>query len=219
MALKAVLFDMDGVIVDTEPLHKKAYHQVFHDLQIDVTPELYQSFTGSSTRKVCTVLKNHFDLSMHVDEISCLKRMYFKQYFDTDPEFDLLPGVRELFESYRKEGITLVLASSAAMNTINWVLAKFDIDSYFEAKVSGDELAESKPNPEIFNIAATLSGKDKSECLVIEDSTNGILAAHRAGIFCAAYRSLHSTGQDYQLAKLVVDDLRKLKPEFLQSYF
>lgn len=54
---------------------------------------------------------------------------------------------------------------------------------------------------------------------MIEDSTNGILAAHRAGIFCAAYRSLHSTGQDYQLANLVVDDLRKLKPEFLQSYF
>ncbi len=219
MALKAVLFDMDGVIVDTEPLHKKAYYQVFEDLKIEVTPELYESFTGFSTRKVCTTLKNHFDLPLEVDEISAQKRSYFKHYFDNDTEFDLLPGVRELFESYRQEGITLILASSASMNTINWVLEKFEIGFYFKAKVSGDELAESKPNPEIFNIAAQLSGKDKSECMVIEDSTNGILAAHRAGIFCAAYQSFHSKGQDYELANIVVDDLRKLKPELLETYF
>ena len=219
MALQAVLFDMDGVIVDTEPLHKKAYYQVFEDLKIDVTPELYESFTGFSTRKVCTTLKNHFDLPQEVDELSAQKRSYFKHYFDNDTEFDLLPGVRELFESYRQADITLILASSAAMNTINWVLEKFEIESYFKAKVSGDELAESKPNPEIFNIAAQLSGKDKSECMVIEDSTNGILAAHRAEIFCAAYQSFHSKGQNYELANIVVDDLRKLKPDLLETYF
>ena len=219
MALQAVLFDMDGVIVDTEPLHKKAYYQVFEDLKVNVTSELYESFTGFSTRKVCTTLKNRFDLPLEVDELSALKRSYFKHYFDNDTEFDLLPGVRELFESYRQADITLILASSAAMNTINWVLEKFEIGSYFKAKVSGDELAESKPNPEIFNIAAQLSGKDKSECMVIEDSTNGILAAHRAGIFCAAYQSFHSKGQNYELANIVVDDLRKLKPELLETYF
>lgn len=219
MSLKAVLFDMDGVIVDTEPLHRKAYFKTFEALGIEVSEELYSSFTGYSTKKTCETLIEKFGLSQSHEEITEMKRGYFKYLFDNDTDFELLPNVRNLFEEYQKAGITMILASSASMNTINWVFERFGIGHFFKAKVSGADLKESKPNPEIFNIAAELSGEDKAHCMVIEDSTNGILAAHRAGIFCSAYKSQHSKNQDYTLSNILVEDFTELFPEKIAQYF
>ncbi len=219
MALQAVLFDMDGVIVDTEPLHRKAYFQVFSDLGMDVSEKLYTSFTGLSTFRTIENLKENFDIPLETQEVMRRKRAYFKTYFDTDPDFDLIPGVKDLIIRYYEAGITLVLASSATMTSINMMFDRFDLHGYFKGKISGADLAESKPNPEIFLKAAEISGQPKEKCMVIEDATNGILAAHRAGIFCSAYRSQHSKQQDYSLANLVVSDFRELEPEKINSYF
>lgn len=90
MPLKAVLFDMDGVIVDTEPLHRKAYFQTFKDLKIKVSEEFYTSLTGTSTKKSTQMIKDEFNLDVLPEEIAASKRKYFKQYFDTDPDFDFL---------------------------------------------------------------------------------------------------------------------------------
>ena len=219
MALQAVLFDMDGVIVDTEPLHRKAYFQVFSDLGIDVSDELYSSFTGLSTFRTVETLKENFTIPMDTEEIMRHKRVYFKTYFDTDPDFNLIPGVKDLIIKYYESGITLVLASSATMTSINMMFDRFDLHRFFKGKISGADLAESKPNPEIFLKAAEISGQPKEKCMVIEDATNGILAAHRAGIFCAAYRSRHSVKQDYSLANIVVSDFRELEPEKINHFF
>ncbi|MGI9526445.1 MAG: HAD family hydrolase [Weeksellaceae bacterium] len=211
MKLKAVLFDMDGVIVDTEPLHHRAYYGMFDEVGIIVPDKLYQSFTGQSTKNVCTQLKNHFELDISIDTLINKKRALFKDYFDNDPEFDLLPGVRDLIQFYHQNGIKLVLASSASMNTINWVFDRFDLNQYFIGKISGADLEESKPNPEIFIKAATIAGEDPAHCLVIEDSTNGILASHRANIYCIAYKSPHSKNQDYTLANQIISNFEEAK--------
>lgn len=219
MPLKAVLFDMDGVIVDTEPLHRKAYFNTFKDLNITVSEEYYTTFTGASTKKVTTALKEKYNLDISAQEITKIKRDYFKHYFDTDPDFDLLPGVRNLIETFYNEGIKLVLASSASMNTINWVFEKFDLEKYFIGKISGADLEESKPNPEIFIKASQIADEPKENCMVIEDSTNGILAAYRAEIFCAAYKSEHSALQDYTLANLLVSEFSELEPHKISKFF
>lgn len=219
MPLKAVLFDMDGVIVDTEPLHRKAYFKTFRDLNISVSEEFYTSLTGTSTKKATNMIKEEFNLEVSPEEIATSKRKYFKHYFDTDPDFDLLPGVRELIINYYENGIKLVLASSASMNTINWVFEKFDIGKYFMGKISGADLEESKPNPEIFIKAAEIAGEPKENCLVIEDSTNGIIAAHRAEIFCVAYKSEHSKLQKYDFAKITITNFSELEPQKIEKYF
>lgn len=219
MPLKAVLFDMDGVIVDTEPLHRKAYFKTFEDLSIRVSEELYNSFTGSSTKKVCETLIQEFSLTHTVEEITNIKRNYFKHFFDSDTEFDLLPGVRELIEHYHQNGIKLVLASSASLNTIEWVFEKFGLNPYFKGKISGAELKESKPHPEIFLKAARIADEPIENCMVIEDSTNGILAANRAKIFCAAYKSPHSKMQDYSMANLSVSNFKNLEIQEINPYF
>jgi beta-phosphoglucomutase len=219
MALKAVLFDMDGVLVNSEPLHRKAFHEVFEDLGIEVSKEQYYSFSGASTQHIADALVEHFQLTVTPQFIIDKKRAYFKDLFYNDQEFDLLPGVRDLLNHYRENGIRMVVASSASRVTIQMVFDRFGISSYFLGRVSGADLEASKPHPEIFLKAAALSGTPTEECMVIEDATNGILAAHRAGIFCAAFRSPHTHLQDYSLANMVVEDYKELYLPRIQSFF
>ena len=219
MPLKAVLFDMDGVIVDTEPLHRKAYFKMFETFGANVSDELYAQFAGASTRKVCQTVIDTFGLDKSFEDLQDVKRGYFKEMFYHDADFDLIPGVRKLIEHYHENGVKLVLASSASPVTIEMVFEKFGLDPYFVGKISGAELKESKPHPEIFLIAAEISGEPKENCMVIEDSSNGILAAHRAGIFCSGFKSEHTHGQDYTLANLVVNDFKDLELDKMKIHF
>ncbi len=127
MKFKAVIFDMDGVIVDTEPLHHKAYYAMFKEVGVDVSETLYQSFTGQSTINVCKRVVEHFGLSNDPQELVDIKRRYFKDLFWTDPELDLIDGVRELIQHFFQEGLTLILASSASWYTINSVFERFEL--------------------------------------------------------------------------------------------
>lgn len=202
--LKAVLFDMDGVIVDTEPLHRKAYFKMFNDVNIDVSEALYDSFTGQATLPICRTLCQHFKLSETPEYLVSTKRKHFKYLFENDSDLALLDGVHDLIKDYHSNGLTLVLASSASMLNINRIFERFDLDKYFKAKISGADLKASKPHPEIFLKAAELAGEHTDHCMVIEDSTNGIEAAKAANIYCVGFKSPHSANQDYSKADRVI---------------
>lgn len=204
--LKAVLFDMDGVIVDTEPLHHKAYYKMFADFKIEVSNELYESLTGQSTKNVCKKLCKHFNLTATPLELELNKRSHFNGMFDSDPSLQLLEGVLSLIKNYYDNGLTLILASSASMGTINKVFTRFELDQYFKAKLSGADLKASKPHPEIFIKAAEAALQPSEFCMVIEDSTNGIQAAFDAEIYCVGYDSKNSKNQDYTKANMVISD-------------
>lgn len=208
--LKAAIFDMDGVIVNTEPLHHKAYHQMFTDVNIQVSDDLYASFTGQSTLEICQKLCNRFKLPLGAETLVQLKRDHFRVLFETDASLALIDGVLDLIKDYHANGLTLVLGSSASMENINNIFTRFDLDQYFVAKYSGADLKASKPHPEIFEKAADATGFKRHECLVIEDSTNGIVAAKAAGIFCVGYDSFHSKDQDYSRADMVVSDFKAI---------
>jgi len=202
--LKAVLFDMDGVIVDTEPLHRKAYFKMFEEVNIEVSEAMYDTFTGQATLPICRTLCNHFSLSETPENLVSLKRKHFKYLFENDLDLDLLEGVRELIQDYYNNGLTLVLASSASMPNIDRIFDRFDLNKYFKAKISGADLKASKPHPEIFLKAAQLAGEHTEHCMVIEDSTNGIAAAKSANIYCIGFKSPHSVNQDYSKADRVI---------------
>ncbi len=208
--LKAILFDMDGVIVDTEPLHHKAYYIMFDAFNINVSAEMYESFTGQSTINICKKLCTHFNLENTPEELVMSKRSSFTTLFHNDPSLQLIDGVLELIKNYYNNGLTLILASSASMFTINNVFTRFELDQYFKAKISGADLKASKPNPEIFEKAASLAEVERSECIVIEDSTNGIKAAKSANIYCIGYDSLNSKNQDYSLADIVISNYKDI---------
>ena len=208
--LQTVIFDMDGVIVDTEPVHNYAYYQHFKLLGIEVSEEMFATFTGNSTKNVFEKIKDHFGVIEDTTTLVEKKRSLFNAAFDTKEDLFLLEGVENLIKQLHKNGIQLILASSSSKVTISRVFNRFNLHPYFSHIISGEDFQQSKPNPAIFLEAVRLSNSKKENCIVIEDSTNGIKAAHAAGIFCVGYRSINSKKQDYSLANVVIDNFEEL---------
>jgi HAD superfamily hydrolase (TIGR01509 family) len=208
---------MDGVIVDTEPVHHYAFGQHFEQLSIFVSPEMYASFTGNSTRNVFQKLKHHFQLSQDVEVLIDTKRQLFNEAFDQKEDLHLLDGVEDLIKGLHQNGMQLILASSSAKVTINRIFNRFNLHQYFTHIISGEDFENSKPDPAIFNHAVLLSNCPKENCIVIEDSTNGIKAAKAAGIYCIGYDSPNSKLQDYSLANWVISDFSELNFEKISA--
>ena len=208
--IQTVIFDMDGVIVDTEPVHHYAYVQHFKQLNIEVSPEMYASFTGNSTKNIYERLKETYNLAQDVQTLVETKRNLFNDAFDSKEDLYLLDGVEDLIKDLYTNGMQLVLASSSANVTIERIFDRFNLHRYFTHKVSGEDFPKSKPHPAIFLKAAELAQTPVENCIVIEDSTNGIQAAKSANIYCVGYDSFHSKLQDYSKADRVITHFNEL---------
>lgn len=209
--IQTIIFDMDGVIVDTEPVHHYAYYQHFKQLNIEVSHDLYTSFTGNSTKNVYQKIKDIFGIEGEIHDLVQTKRNLFNDAFDTKEDLFLLDGVEDLILQLHQMGRQLILASSASKVTIERVFNRFNLHPYFSHIVSGEDFPQSKPNPAIFIEAVRLSNSSKEHCIIIEDSTNGIQAAKAAGVYCVGYKSENSKNQDYSLADQVIRHFSELK--------
>ena len=189
---------------------RNPYYKQFEELNIEVIEELYTSFTGNSTRNTFQKLKDIFKLDNEVEDLIQRKRSIFNDAFDTKKDLELLDGVRNLIVDLHQNGVQLILASSASKVTIERVFNRFELHDYFTHKVSGEDFPKSKPHPAIFEHAASLSIAPKENCIVIEDSGNGVIAAKAAGILCIGYNSEHSKNQDLSLADSVVNHFDEL---------
>lgn len=213
--IKTVIFDMDGVIVDTEPVHKYAYFEHYKELNIPVTEELFATFTGQSTKNVYQILKDKFDLKEEVNDLVLRKRAIFNDAFDTKPDLYLIDGVENLIKELYANKIELILASSASKSTIDRVFNRFQLDQYFSHKISGENFPKSKPDPAIFLHAAEIAKSEHDECIVIEDSTNGVEAAFCANLYCLGYKSVNSKKQNLEKANSIVDDFKQINAVYI----
>jgi len=208
--IRCVVFDMDGVVVNTEPLSHAAGSELYKSLGITVPDEVYSTFVGNSDKMIVAKLKDLYDIKLTHEELLEEKYKYFFSAFGNATDLDLMPGVRILIQELHSKGIKLILASSSSKRKIEAVFTRFGLHDFFDAKVSGEDFEESKPNPAIFNEAVRMSGFSKEECLVIEDSTNGIKAAKAAGLYCIAYESGYGLPQDTSEADKVITDFAEL---------
>lgn len=215
--IRTVIFDMDGVIIDTEPVHHHAFFTQFGELGIAVSDAEYATFLGKSTRNVFQRLKQKYHLAPDVETLIKRKREIFNQAFDKDANLDLLDNVRTLIEDLHQHGVQLVLASSASKATIKRVFDRFGLAPYFTHLVSGEDFEQSKPDPAIFLHAAEVAQTPVGECIVIEDSANGVAAAKAAGIYCVGYASPHSALQDLSQADLIIQHFSELSAEKIQA--
>ncbi len=202
---------MDGVIIDSEFIHKKAYYETFVSLGLNVSEDLYKTFTGSSTINAFQKLVTHFNLDKDPNKLVLQKRECYVNYFENDSSLHLVNGVEDIIKYFYNKGITLILASSSAMVNIDRVFNRFNLNQYFTAKISGADLTNSKPHPEIFEKAAILGNTAKENCIVIEDSDNGIIAANEAGIFVFGYKNPMSADQTLEKADKIITDFKELR--------
>ncbi|MDP5107276.1 MAG: HAD family phosphatase [Polaribacter sp.] len=209
--IKCIIFDMDGVIIDSEEIHKKAYYETFDSIGVAVSDDLYKTLTGSSTINAFQKLVTHFNLDVDPEVLVLDKRKRYVNFFENDPTLHLVNGVEDLIKYLYDKGFTLVLASSSAMVNIDRVFNRFHLNQYFTAKISGADLTESKPHPEIFEKAAILGKTAKENCIVIEDSDNGVKAANDAGIFVIGYKNPMAEDQTLENADFIINNFKRLR--------
>ncbi len=207
--ITTIIFDMDGVIIDSEPIHFEMEQQVMQEVGITLSAEEHHTFIGTSSKNMWQNLKERFALQQPLDELLAMgHHRYIKYLKETDIE--PIDGVADLIKNSFKEGYQLNLASSATMENINTVLDKFSLTRYFLRKISGAELENSKPHPEIFLKTAEWSGVSTDKCLVIEDSYNGVQAAKAAGMWCVGFNNPSSKNQNLSDADVTIDGFEGL---------
>lgn len=195
---------MDGVLVDSEHLYRQMNLKLFAELGATVSQELYNSFIGISATKMWTILKDRFGIR---EAIPVLKTMEKDRKYQmlSEYELDSFDGIADLLVEAKQKGYKMAIASSSPKKNIELVAQKLGITDFFQVLLSGEEVTNGKPAPDIFLQAAKLLGADTTDCLVIEDSRNGALAAQAAEIACVGFRSPHSGNQDLSTCQLVVD--------------
>lgn len=175
--IEAVIFDMDGVIYDTEAFYLKHWIQVFEEYGYKMTKEIYIKAMGRGRKKVKEYFKSIFGDDLPIDEMYIKKD---KLLFDAirNKEVPLKPGALEFLSYLKNNNIKTALATSAKRERLDIQLEDSPIVQYFDAIVCGDDVVNSKPDPEIFLKAAGKIGANPEKCIVIEDSEAGIKAAH-----------------------------------------
>ena len=208
---------MDGVLVNSEPLHHQVCKVQFENLKIEVSDELFATFTGNSNKMIYQKLKDRFKLKEAIPELVAEKNRLFIEAFNADFTHNLIDGVKDLIVELHQKGIQLIVASSSEMEIIDAIFERFELNKYFSHKVSGADFPESKPNPAIFLKAVALSGHSQSECMIIEDSTNGTKAANAAEIYCIAYKAPGVDSQNQSLANQIIYNYKELNYDTIRK--
>ena len=207
--VKAVIFDMDGVIVDSEPIHNEAEKKSLSKYELDITTEEMESYTGATAKFMYEDLIRKYNIDTTFEKIFDEKEEILYRLF----EGNLFPikGILELIKGIKEKKIKLGLASSSHRKFINFILEKLEFKDFFETVVGAEDITYSKPNPEIFLKSTMLLNVKPNECVVIEDAKLGVEAAKNAGMKCIGYRNLNSGNQDLSKADQIIDDFSKLK--------
>lgn len=202
---EAVIFDMDGVLLDSEPLHYQALNEVLGRAGHQLTAHEYEAYIGTTLEETWRRLIERFDLPERLE-------VYAARYDEAvvailRGPLDPAPGVLALLEALREAGVSVAVASSSKRNWIAATLHSLGVSDYFPIVVSADDVACGKPDPEIYLLAARKLGLSPEQCVVIEDSPPGVTAASRAGMRAIAVRTPYTAHLQLPGADLIVDSL------------
>ncbi|MCL2858508.1 MAG: HAD family phosphatase [Streptococcaceae bacterium] len=215
MKYRAIIFDMDGVIVDTEPQYIKRREEFFGQYGIDLSHLSHSFLIGSNMKNTWTaILGEDFDAQKRKE----LEEIYkaYKQTHPLDYSSLLCEGVKEILEYAKNEGYKIGLASSSSRKDIDTALATHDLTTYFQVILSGDEFKETKPHPEIYLTAMEKLEVKPEETLVIEDSEKGILSAKTAGTTVWAIKD-YRFDMNQSLADDCFENLKEIKEKLSKN--
>ena len=197
---RAFIFDMDGVVVDSEDLYKIIEKELFEEVGVWISQDEHVTFQGCSYPVIWSRIKERYGVSRSLEELVEMTEEKVIRRFSSMQVIQPMPGIVDLLTWLKAKGIKLALASSSTIDVINIILAKTGLEPFFEVVVDCIEAGAGKPDPAIFLLAQKKLGVSKENCVVIEDSKNGIRAALAAGIFCIAFNGPGSEHQDQSAA-------------------
>lgn len=186
---EAVIFDMDGVLIDSEPVHYEIENRLFDQLGITVSDEAHRNYLGTSAEFMYADLKSRFGLPGTVNELMQFGESFTCDYFRQQQVLNLNEGVLPLLKEMKLAGMKLAVATSSSPEVAKVLLDRCEITSYFDAIVTTSEAGKSKPAPDVYLLAAQKIGIVPSNCIVFEDSPNGLSAAKSAGMYCIAVQT------------------------------
>ena len=206
--IEAVLFDMDGLMFDTERMYQKAWLQAGRQMGVPMEPEIVDRLRGRNREGCARVCREAFGEDFDFDAMRTACRALMARWIEEDG-LPVKPGLYELLAELERRGIPAVLSTSTTRDSAWGHLQRAKVDRYFLGAVCGDEVSHSKPDPEVFLKAAALAGRDPARCMVLEDSPAGVRAGAAAGCFTVMVPDL--TGPDEELKKLADEILPGLR--------
>ncbi|RZK63187.1 MAG: HAD family phosphatase [Hymenobacter sp.] len=215
--LQALVFDLDGVIVDNTPIQARAFQLLFRDLglQADAT-ELLRRLNGMPATDILEQVfeepQSEKDLQKYADQRELLYRYL---YWD---ERQPAPGLVEFLEAARAAGLKIGLGSGSANDTLSYILDYLDLRRFFDVVVGADDVDSGKPHPETYAVVAEKLGVAPANCLVFEDAILGEHAAYKASMHCVAVTTTLAAA-DFQAPLLAIKDFTEVTPERLRELF
>lgn len=179
--MKAVIFDVDGTLLDTERIYMQAWKEAAAELGYEITDELLRKTRGVNARDLERIFETEIGNGFSYQKTRVIRVRIAEEIIQRESPI-LKPGVTALLAFLKKNGIRLSVASSTNLKSTKAHLSESGILDAFEVVVGGDMVSKGKPNPDIFLKAAELLGLAPQECIVVEDSPAGIRAAHAAGM-------------------------------------
>lgn len=213
--IDAVIFDMDGVLMDSEPLHYRTDLVLLEQLGIQVDSGYLDRFVGMTNPEMWKLIAAEFGISRNVDDI-LEEQLALKMTLLAEGKWTAISGVVDLVEYLVSKDTAMAVASSSSMPFIEGVLRKTGLDRHIRHHVSAESVARGKPAPDVFLEAARMLSAEPARCVVIEDSRNGVLAARAAGMRVIGYQNPSSGDQDLSPADVVVTDHRDTLRELEQ---
>ena len=179
--MKAVVFDMDGALFDTESVCMKAWDYAGEVMGVGKAGYMVLKTLGMNADKAVEIIRTEFGAGFDAVKFKQIGKNYSYDYFNTYgvPE---KPGLYEILDYLKNKGYKIALASSTSSQSVHHHLKEKDIEKYFDAVICGDMVEKSKPEPDIYLKACAQLNENPDNCIAIEDSKNGILSAHRAGL-------------------------------------
>jgi beta-phosphoglucomutase family hydrolase len=217
--LRAVIFDMDGLMVDTEYLHHTSFKKVLEQYGVNPVPNIHGVIhvSGVSAEANWELFKEKYNFNADTAELTRSKHKIHLKLLKNNVV--PMPGLFELLKDIKEHGYRISIASSSALEQINLIVNRLGITNFFDAITSGEEVTSGKPAPDIFLKAAAKLGIEPTQCVVLEDAMNGMKAAKAANMHAVVVPNKFTKHENFDTADLIVASLKELDSTRLDSLF
>ena len=205
---KAIILDMDGVMIDSEPVWEKTESILLKTKGIEYHKDYREKIVGLNQTDSAKLIIKTFDLDITVSELINERIKILLELYEE--ELKIIDGLVEFLCYISEKQMLIGLASSSPRRVINYVLNKFSIDNFFSAVISGEDTTKGKPNPDLYLLASHNLMVKPEECIAIEDSINGVLSAKNAGMYCIAIPDKRLNPKKFNIADEIVSELHEL---------